>query len=142
MTLAVLLVTHLEAGAGEAIRIARVLPVGNLSTLAFLTAFRFSCPAAGVGAAMFIGYTAAAATLLAIAARAPRPERIRVRAAGMGRAPHRPIPAWRIVSSADPRWARARMRGDAYTHPPARPPMRRWPAHRGGFHPLVEALAS
>ena len=39
MSLVVLAVTHLEAGPAEASRIARVLPLGNTSTLAFLAAF-------------------------------------------------------------------------------------------------------
>ena len=42
MSLVVLAVTHLEAGPAEASRIAKVLPVGNSSTLAFLAAFHFA----------------------------------------------------------------------------------------------------
>ncbi len=53
MSLVVLAVTHLEAGAAEASRIARFLPAGNLSTLAFLAAFCWGNPVMGLGRAAF-----------------------------------------------------------------------------------------
>ena len=49
MSAVVVAVTHLEAGAVEASRIARALPPANLSTAAFLAAFRFGCPVLGLG---------------------------------------------------------------------------------------------
>ena len=48
MSLVVLAVTHLEAGPAEASRIAKALPVGNTSTLAFLAAFRLASAGTGL----------------------------------------------------------------------------------------------
>ena len=64
ISLVVLAVTHLEAGPVESSRIAKVLPAGNTSTLAFLAAFRFISPTFGVGGGSIGGYAAA---LLALA---------------------------------------------------------------------------
>lgn len=66
MSLVVLAVTHLEAGPSEASRIARFLPLGNLSTLAFLAAFCWACPVIGLGRALAAGYAAAIGMLLLI----------------------------------------------------------------------------
>ena len=74
MSLVVLAVTHLEAGAAEASRIAKVLPAGNTSTLAFLAAFRLASPAIGVAGATIAGYAAAVAALLVIEGNVQVPE--------------------------------------------------------------------
>jgi hypothetical protein len=141
MSLAVLWVTHLEAGPLEASRIARVLPVGNLSTLAFLAAFRFSCAEIGVGGAMFVGYAAALGALLAIAGTARRPHLIRARAVGISQARPSEVVAWRIVSRTDLRRSPVCTRSDTHVHLARRFLLGRRPAHRGCFLPLVETLA-
>ncbi len=66
MSTVLLIVTHLEAGPAEASRIAKALPLANLSTAAFLAAFRFGCPALGLGWATLCGYAAALINLGAI----------------------------------------------------------------------------
>jgi hypothetical protein len=66
MSLVVLAVTHLEAGPAEASRIAKMLPVGNTSTLAFLAAFRFASMGVGLTEGTIFGYLAALAALLII----------------------------------------------------------------------------
>ena len=66
MSLVVLAVTHLEAGPAEASRIARVLPLGNTSTLAFLAAFHVTSPLIGLAGAIIAGYVAAVTVLLLI----------------------------------------------------------------------------
>ena len=66
MTTVLLTVTHLEEGPAEASRIARTLPSANLSTAAFLAAFRFGCPLLGPGWATLVGYVAALMNLAAI----------------------------------------------------------------------------
>jgi hypothetical protein len=141
MSLAVLFVTALEVGPGEASRIARVLPMGNLSTLAFLAAFRFSCPEVGAGGAMFMGYAAAIGALLAITKTASRAQRVLGSAVRTVPAPGRDTVAWRVVTEAGPRGVRARTRSDIHAHPAAQLLLRRRPAHRGCFLPRVETLA-
>src|SRR5262249_17508009 len=49
MSVAVLVVTPLEAGPAEAGQIAKTLPPANLSTVAFLATFRFGYPVLGLG---------------------------------------------------------------------------------------------
>ncbi len=66
MSLVVLAVTHLEAGPAEASRIAKVLPVGNFSTLAFLAAFHLASTTIGLAGGTIAGYVAAVAALLVI----------------------------------------------------------------------------
>ncbi len=66
MSMVVLAVTHIEAGRFEAWRIARVLPAGNLSTLAFLAAFHVVATAGGLAAGTIAGYTAALAVLIGV----------------------------------------------------------------------------
>jgi hypothetical protein len=66
MSLVVLAVTHLEAGPAEAGRIARVLPVGNSSTLAFLATFHFVSTRVGLASGMLGGYLAAVTVLLIV----------------------------------------------------------------------------
>jgi hypothetical protein len=66
MSLVVLAVTHLEAGPAEASRIAKMLPAGNTSTLAFLAAFRLASLGTGLTGGTIFGYMAALAALLMI----------------------------------------------------------------------------
>ena len=66
MSMVVLAVTHIEAGRSEACRIARILPAGNLSTLAFLAAFHVVGTAGGLAAGTIAGYTVALAVLIGV----------------------------------------------------------------------------
>ena len=66
MSLVVLTVTHLEAGPAEASRIARVLPVGNSSTLAFLAMFHLANTRIGLTGGMIAGYAAAVTVLMIV----------------------------------------------------------------------------
>src|SRR5262249_31775980 len=66
MATVLLTVTHLEEGPAEASRIARSLPTANLSTAAFLAAFRFGCPILGPAWATLLGYLAALSNLAAV----------------------------------------------------------------------------
>jgi hypothetical protein len=66
MSTVVLAATHLEEGATSASQIARALPVANLSTAAFLAAFRFALPFFGLRWGLFCGYVAALINLAAI----------------------------------------------------------------------------
>lgn len=66
MSAVVLVVTHLEEGAAAAGRIARTLPAANLSTAAFLAAFRLGCPTLGLACGASCAYLAALLTLAAI----------------------------------------------------------------------------
>jgi hypothetical protein len=62
----VLAVTHLEEGPAQASRIARTLPPANLSTAAFLVAFRCTCPVLGLGWAAVLGIMVALANTAAL----------------------------------------------------------------------------
>ncbi len=66
MSTVLLIVTHLEEGPAEASRIARALPWANLSTAAFLAAFRFGCPFLGPDWATLLGYAAALTNLATV----------------------------------------------------------------------------
>jgi hypothetical protein len=142
MSFVVLLVTHLEVGPLEASRIARVLPAGNASTLAFLAAFRLTCPENGVMSAAIAGYAAAVTALLVIDELARRPRFAPAFAARLGR--YRPLR--RLAQSSAPSAFRqpARLRIDV------EPGIRRASRHgirsrsslRCGFAPLVEPLVS
>jgi uncharacterized membrane protein (GlpM family) len=66
MSTVLLTVTHLEEGPAEACGIARSLPSANLSTAAFLVAFRFGCPILGPAWATLLGYAAALTGLATI----------------------------------------------------------------------------
>jgi hypothetical protein len=66
MSTVVLAVTHLEEGAASAGRIARALPAANLSTVAFLAAFRFGSPGLGLTWGTLVGYLAALISLAAM----------------------------------------------------------------------------
>ena len=64
LSLTSLVVTHLEEGPGAASRMARALPQGNLSMVAFLAVFRLGGPTLGLVAVTVLGYVAALAVLL------------------------------------------------------------------------------
>jgi hypothetical protein len=64
MSLAVLATLHIEGGPGAALGMARSMPRGNLGMIAFLAAFRATCPTLGPLSAAAIGY---AAVLVAMA---------------------------------------------------------------------------
>jgi len=141
MSLVVLAVTHLEVGPSEASQIARFLPLGNLSTLAFLAAFCWVCPVIGLGGGMVAGYVAAVLMLLVIekgisqirfpcGAAMPAPRRIsglRPSGTAWGFATHPALTATRLY--AHTRLA-PRRSGRGRLHL----------AHRGGFSPWVETL--
>ena len=71
LTLTVLVMTHLESGAGPAIKMARALPSGNLGMVAFLAAFRFASPVLGLGWGTASGYLAALAMLVLVVSFGP-----------------------------------------------------------------------
>ena len=81
MSLAVLVVTHLEAGPAAACRMAKSMPPGNLITIGFLAAFRLVGARLGLGWGTACGYAVALATLLALEGL--------VRSAGTPAHPHR-----------------------------------------------------
>jgi hypothetical protein len=66
-TLAVLVVTSLEAGPGAAVELLRTYPLGKCSTLAFLAAFALLTPALGPVAGYAVGYVAAGGVLAGLA---------------------------------------------------------------------------
>lgn len=141
MSLVVLAVSHLEAGPCEASRIARFLPLGNLSTLAFLAAFCWVCPETGFGRALVAGYAAAIAVLLLIdvASRRipiPRSDRepvaLRIPRLGPSGAP--------CGFAANPMLLRPRLYGHYRLAPRRSARDRSHFAHRGGFSPWVETL--
>jgi plasmid stabilization system protein ParE len=78
MSTVLLTVTHLEEGPVEASRIARALPSANLSTAAFLAAYRFGCPLLGPGWAMILGYAVALTNLAAIELARARRDLVRI----------------------------------------------------------------
>lgn len=139
MSLVVLAVTHLEAGPAEASRIARVLPLGNTSTLAFLAAFLMTGPVIGLAGAIIAGYAAAVTALLLIqrndrirgafwAAVADATETWRVQV----------VPVWLVIQA---EWRQAAC---ALAAPRPRAPrylVHRRQRHRGRFAPRVETLA-
>jgi hypothetical protein len=119
MTLAVLIVTYLESGPAEASSLARALPSANLGMIAFVAAFRFGCPAVGLGWGTAFGYLLASATLLAVGGWIPpTPSRmVWVRLAASGRLRRITVePALWIAASR--RRIHARARG---TRPAPRP---------------------
>jgi hypothetical protein len=141
MSFVVLLVTHLEVGPLEASRIARVLPAGNASTLAFLAAFRLTCLDTGVGWATIAGYLAAVAAILVIEGIARRPLLRPTHAEPSGRYGPPPHLSWRITARAIRHSARLRMDVEADARGVSRHGLRRRPYLRSGFSPLVETLA-
>ncbi len=63
LTLTVLILTHLEGGAGAVVRIARTLPPANLGMLAFLGVFGRGVGPIGLAGGTALAYLAAVATL-------------------------------------------------------------------------------
>ncbi len=142
LSLVVLVVTYLEAGSGESSRVARVLPCGNSSTLAFLAVFRLVCKDAGVGWATVAGYGAALAALWVIQQFPSLMEA--ARASAMGINPSRVLGriVWRSGAEASP-WPRGlhvRLPG-AHVRGVSRGQLARRAGRRCGFEPLVETLA-
>ncbi len=86
MSTVLLIVTHLEEGPADASRIARTLPLANLSTAAFLAVFRFGCPALGLVWGTVCGFAAALINLAVIQC---LPRRDALRELLRGRVPRR-----------------------------------------------------
>jgi len=142
MSLVVLAVTHLEVGPSEASRIARYLPLGNLSTLAFLAAFCWVCPVLGLFRALVVGYAVAVLMLLLIDL-------------GINKTPIPPdaaIPISRRISclrpsglpwgfAANPALQPTRLYAHNRLAPRRSSRGRAHLAHRGGFSPWVETLS-
>jgi hypothetical protein len=121
VTLTVLVLTELEAGTHAAIRMARVLPMGNLGMVAFLIAFRMGCPMMGLGSGAACSYLASMVTLGTLA-----------------------VLEYRRGSIA-PRSSRRRDEGDSRTigHPSFASSIRpTWPRAGRRFSPLVECFAA
>jgi hypothetical protein len=131
MSTVLLIVTHLEAGPAEASRIAKALPLANLSTAAFLAVFRFGCPVLGLGWGTFCGY-AAALINLAMIERAPGCGGLRK----LLRARPRRRPG--ILPAADHCRLRAGIRIDTRSAPISFGRYR--PSRRRGFAPRIEVL--
>jgi hypothetical protein len=133
MSTAVLAVTHLEEGAVPASRIARALPPANLSTAAFLAAFRLGSPSLGMASGVLCGYFAALINLVAIEwlPRSIRLRRLLIRLAATSRRPggSRLRSWWRLLDN-----TRIHLR------PPRRPLVRVRPPHRRPFAPFLEIL--
>ncbi len=140
MSFVVLLVTHLEAGPLEASRIARVLPAGNASTLAFLATFRLGCLKSGVVWATIAGYVAATAALLVIEWIAHQQLLNPTRVEPFARYRPRPRLAWGIAARSILQPAHLRMDGEVGARDASRHGLRRRPSLRSGFAPLVETL--
>jgi hypothetical protein len=139
MSLVVLAVTHFEAGPAEASRIAKVLPAGNLSTLAFLAAFLVASTKIGVAGGSISGYAAAVAALLVI----ERSDRI-VRFIRFRTNHAREIWQAQIVPRSLAIRAQCHLAVFASAaHPPRAPRylVPRRPRHGGRFAPRVETLA-
>jgi uncharacterized membrane protein (GlpM family) len=139
LSLMMLAVTHLEAGPAEASRMARVLPAGNSSTLAFLTTFHLASTQVGICFGMLAGYAAAAACLILVE-RGDRILGFLNQRLDDGRAYwHFRILAWPLELEV----LRRRMVVASGGHP-RRPPryvVPRRPRHRGRFAPRLETLA-
>jgi hypothetical protein len=139
MSLVVLAVTHFEAGPAEASRIAKVLPSGNTSTLAFLAAFRLASPGTGLVGGTIAGYAAALAALSMMEGIIPvRATLWQGTSVAMRIWRSRNVP-WRIAPRAELR--RDVFGSEAHARGGPRYLIRRSPRHRGRFAPLVETLA-
>jgi hypothetical protein len=139
MSLVVLAVTHLEAGPAETSRIAKVLPAGNTSTLAFLAAFRLIGPTLGVCGGTIAGYAAALLALLVIEGFIRPPAlfyHTLTEAMSIWRHDHT---SWRIVCQT--RLQRAVFHAESHFQRGPRYLIRKRPRHRGEFAPLFETLA-
>ena len=139
MSLVVLAVTHIEAGAAEASRIAKVLPPGNSSTLAFLAAFRLASPSIGLGGGTIAGYAAALGALLVIEGIIRVPASFQQSTTEAIRIWRSRNVSWRIATQAGLR--RAVFGSEAHDRGGPRYLIRKSPRHRGRFAPLVETLA-
>ena len=139
MSLVVLAVTHLEAGPAETSRIAKILPAGNTSTLAFLAAFRIVAPAIGLGGGTIAGYAAALIALLGIEGiiRPPRFFRVNLNGVMSIWRPHNT--SWRIVCQTG--LNRVVFQAESHFQRGPRYLIRKRLRHRGEFAPLFETLA-
>ena len=140
MSLVVLAVTHLEAGPAEASRIAKMLPVGNTSTLAFLAAFRFASMGAGLTEGTILGYMAALAALLIIEGNDRILGFIRLntdQARQIGR-----IRVVLVSTAIQAGLRQAIFAAGPHSQAAPRYLLRVRPRHRGRFAPRVETLAS
>jgi hypothetical protein len=139
MSLVVLAVTHLEAGPTEACRIAKVLPAGNSSTLAFLATFHLVSTKIGLTGGMIAGYAAAVASLILI----ERNDRIlgfiRRRADHAREFWGSQIALWQLIIEAQ--CPRTFVASDAHCPPAPRYLVHKRSRHRGRFAPRVETLA-
>jgi hypothetical protein len=139
MSLVVLAVTHLETGPAEASRIARLLPLGNSSTLAFLTSFYLMSTPIGLSGATLAGYAAALAALALIERHSQIVSMVHILSADIiatWRSYY--VPAWRALED------ECGVRALALTarHPRApRYLVHRRPRDCGRFAPRVETLA-
>ena len=111
--------------------IARSLPSANLSTAAFLAAFRFGCPLVGPAWAMIIGYGAALTSLTTIELLHRRDDLVWLCRSGLSQAPSRPA-----IRRPGP--FRPYLRTHVRSAPVARG--RHRPARRKRFAPRLEAL--
>ena len=131
MSTVLLIVTHLEEGPAEASRIAKALPLANLSTAAFLAAFRFVCPVFGLGWGTFFGYAVALLNLAAMELAVRRGDLRKLSRAGYTRPPG-------MTPAFGPRSIRSGIRTDVRSTPIAFG--RHRPARRRRFAPLIETL--
>lgn len=129
MTTVVLAVTHLEEGPETASRIARAVPPANLSTAAFLAAFRIVAPSMGLAGGVACGYLASFLNLAAVEAIR---RSIRLRERGFG-----------IVPDADPGlsdWTGLDASRIVRLRTADRHPARLRSPHRRHFAPRLEIL--
>jgi hypothetical protein len=139
MSLVVLAVTHLEAGPAEASRIAKVLPAGNFSTLAFLAACCLTSTGIGLAGSTLVGYAAAAAALVIIELHDRILGFIRVRAAPATEIWRAQIVTWGLAIQTE---CRSAVFGSNSERPRApRYLVHKRPRHHGRFAPRVETLA-
>jgi hypothetical protein len=138
MSLVVLAVTHLEAGPAETSRIAKVLPAGNTSTLAFLAAFRLIGPTIGVCSGIIAGYAAALFALLIIEGFIRPPAIFHHKLTEVMSIWRPENTSWRIVCQT--RLQRAVFHAETHFQRGPRYLFRRRPRHRGEFAPWFETL--
>jgi hypothetical protein len=142
MSLVVLLVTHIEVGPDRSRRIALVLPAANASTAAFLAAFRLTCPQVGLTWGIALGYAAAFLALLVLEGFARHTNRLKPGDWAWSLRRPKPNAPWPIPCRLG--GPAVVLRCHASPRALAASPylIRRRSYHRGGFSPLVEALAS
>ena len=137
-SLSVLVATHLESGPGHACLMARAMPIGAFSTVAFLFTFRSLTQGFGPVGGTAFGYLAAACAFLVIEHFSAWEHNVNVRAA---RRSH-PAIRRRVMMRRGDRLAAGlvwRHRRDVAQRP--RSTRSALPARRAPFSPLVEALA-